>query len=1036
MKPWPQLYDSANGLRKGILDDAYDVIVTDQMLDASGGEEILDFNMPLASAKALLIDNEMVVRITEPGYIGSAAPVSAFVVRTKTEARDNTGNKTLAIHAEALWYDLGAADAKTYTPGSTNPTTAMTAILVGTGWTVGTITVGVSGQPFTLVTATNPLAALRAMPGIFGGELWFDNIAKTVNLVTSRGNPTSGLFFAYGKNLASSSRIADTAQLVTRLRPVGAAGLDISLVNSGVTYIDDYTFYDSRGWPRQIKSEVLINDQITTGAALLTWGQAQLATLNKPKITYTLDVIVLNTESMPALGDTVRVWDKPIALDTNARVAQRTLNIMEPFRSTLQLNTALYTLANAVGGAVQSTGTTIGVAAPDTVVPAAVTGVSASTVDSIDQNGKHTERLLVSWNQTTLNVDSTPFNDFDHYALQMVLNGNGIVIPIGAIVSQSVVQALTGIVPGGATFVVSVQAVDHAGNYGAAGTFTGTVANPTNPPPPPSTPTIDNTSLPLTIRVGWDGLSNVGAAMPSDFRYVEVHASVTNGFTPSAATRMDSLTGAGVAPLMGFTAGTAVYVLLRAVGSTGLSSTSSVVVSIAPALIGTNNIGSVQITDALIGNVSVGKLVAGTLIADVTLSARIKTANTGARVELSSAGLQAFDSVGTPTVSISAIDGSASFTGTITGSTITGGTVQTAANILGNGRVVMGNAFSAGVFFYAPNAPTATDNAAFIWSDNDPSRSGYSKLHITTGGNVVSLLAESEIAISQSSIYMYCRGTGALGTAGPITLETSALIVKDATTEVLRTALTGTSIKNLPLFFREIADANHTAYWDSGIDGLIVRGRNTLQLEYSIMPSSSTGSAPSGVRIGQISNTSARLIHTGSAGNFHVDAVVGALYVNWYAGANLHLGNGAGANGTYYGVGTINTSGASIKTDIESMTVAPMAIKPVSGKTKADTDLIPVGAGAKGYGLAAIKQLRPVRFRYQGNNAVAQQDDRQHLGFVAEEMALIFPEVVYDVPQIDAPSIKGINYSQLIPILYTAIQELSDKVDALGKKAP
>lgn len=70
---------------------------------------------------------------------------------------------------------------------------------------------------------------------------------------------------------------------------------------------------------------------------------------------------------------------------------------------------------------------------------------------------------------------------------------------------------------------------------------------------------------------------------------------------------------------------------------------------IADAAITSAKIGSLQVNDAHMANVSIGKLTAGTLSADMTVSARIKTANTGARSEMSSAGFEAYNSGGTKT---------------------------------------------------------------------------------------------------------------------------------------------------------------------------------------------------------------------------------------------------------------------------------------------------------------------------------------------------------------------------------------------------
>ena len=84
---------------------------------------------------------------------------------------------------------------------------------------------------------------------------------------------------------------------------------------------------------------------------------------------------------------------------------------------------------------------------------------------------------------------------------------------------------------------------------------------------------------------------------------------------------------------------------------------------IADAAITNAKIGNLEVNNAKISDLSVGKLTVGTLSADITVSARIKTANTGARVELNSSGLQAYNSSGTQTVGIAASTGIATITG-------------------------------------------------------------------------------------------------------------------------------------------------------------------------------------------------------------------------------------------------------------------------------------------------------------------------------------------------------------------------------------
>jgi hypothetical protein len=85
---------------------------------------------------------------------------------------------------------------------------------------------------------------------------------------------------------------------------------------------------------------------------------------------------------------------------------------------------------------------------------------------------------------------------------------------------------------------------------------------------------------------------------------------------------------------------------------------------IADASILNAKIANLAVDNAKIANVAIGKLTAGSLSADMTVSARIKTADTGARVELNSSGLQAFNSGGAQTVDIASATGNATFTGT------------------------------------------------------------------------------------------------------------------------------------------------------------------------------------------------------------------------------------------------------------------------------------------------------------------------------------------------------------------------------------
>jgi len=81
------------------------------------------------------------------------------------------------------------------------------------------------------------------------------------------------------------------------------------------------------------------------------------------------------------------------------------------------------------------------------------------------------------------------------------------------------------------------------------------------------------------------------------------------------------------------------------------------------AAITTALIADLAVNNAKIADVSAGKLTVGTLTADITVSARIKTANTGARAELNSGGFGLWNAANVQTVAFAGSDGSVTIIG-------------------------------------------------------------------------------------------------------------------------------------------------------------------------------------------------------------------------------------------------------------------------------------------------------------------------------------------------------------------------------------
>lgn len=334
MKDYPKLYDRSGRLL-GILENAKDVVISDQLITETNGQETLTFKLPRKDPKRQLLDNELLVRCGG----------SEFVIRVIEEGRQ----PDVAISCEATFYDLGEMEPiHSLSLSGVGPAIVLGEILKGTGWSVGTVEVTVPGD-FSITEPTNPLAAIRRIPTVYGGELQFDNIHRKVNLLKQVGQD-NGVLFAYGKNIDDVKRIADTRDLATRLYPYGANGLSISAVNNGLEYIENYRWYDTTGKPRQMKVATLKNEKIGNPSYLKYWAEQQLERMSWPKLTYEVSVKHFGDEPLN-LGDIVTVYDRELDLNLKVRVAQRNYNVLEPWKTTVQLDSALYTLADQLTGA-------------------------------------------------------------------------------------------------------------------------------------------------------------------------------------------------------------------------------------------------------------------------------------------------------------------------------------------------------------------------------------------------------------------------------------------------------------------------------------------------------------------------------------------------------------------------------------------------------------------------------------------------------------------------------------------------------------
>ncbi|GGW15741.1 hypothetical protein GCM10018980_51950 [Streptomyces capoamus] len=376
----------------------------------------------------------------------------------------------------------------------------------------------------------------------------------------------------------------------------------------------------------------------------------------------------------------------------------------------------------------------------------------------LDSRGVTRARVVLSWNAPN-NTDGSTIRDGDHYEIRYAVDTDMIYPASWASVAQirwqdmqiwrqpfaaptakwqtmvapwdSTTAQLQDLSPG-IGYDVQIRAVDKAGNRGAwSGTTTFVASTDNIPPSTPAPPSVAGSRIAVQVTHQLGKSSGGTFNLESDLDHLEVHVSYEPTFTPDATTLMGKVAATAgmmqaqipVVHTVQVEETSARYVRVVAVDRTGNKSGPSDAAT-ATALL---------IDDAHISDLTVSKVTAGTINADWVVGARIKTADSGPRVELNSAGVQAYNAAGTQTVNIASADGSVAIVGQLMSGTA--------------GRRLIINP-TAGLTPEIRLYATTGSNYAFIQGfDNTGTPSATSGIQITTapgGSGVFSTVAMDE----------------------------------------------------------------------------------------------------------------------------------------------------------------------------------------------------------------------------------------------------------------------------------------------------
>src|SRR5690606_5563629 len=123
---------------------------------------------------------------------------------------DDEGGKTIrTFYCEAAWYDLATKPhVAEFAFHSSYPDAPLIKALQGTGWSLVFVDSGFELRDMVLEGKHNPLKLIRGVQEVWGGDIVFDNVNKTVSLHNK--NIDSGYAIRKRKNMKRIKRTIDT----------------------------------------------------------------------------------------------------------------------------------------------------------------------------------------------------------------------------------------------------------------------------------------------------------------------------------------------------------------------------------------------------------------------------------------------------------------------------------------------------------------------------------------------------------------------------------------------------------------------------------------------------------------------------------------------------------------------------------------------------------------------------------------------------------------------------------------------------------
>lgn len=141
-----------------------------------------------------------------------------------------------------------------------------------------------------------PLEIVDACRDTYGVYFKFDNVSKTITALLPDEAEPLGAFATRDLNLKEINYKGKSNDIVTRLYAYGADGLSFASINSGLPYVENFTYSD------RVICAVWRDDRYTIAENLLADAKKKLSTLAIPTRSYECDVVDLRATNPEMYG--------------------------------------------------------------------------------------------------------------------------------------------------------------------------------------------------------------------------------------------------------------------------------------------------------------------------------------------------------------------------------------------------------------------------------------------------------------------------------------------------------------------------------------------------------------------------------------------------------------------------------------------------------------------------------------------------------------------------------------------------------------